>query len=164
MSALLGLNAKCYWATARATWGTVGTDGYSHEGAGSSVAGLTLLDNIKDLSLTLNTGEADVSTRGNGGWNATLATLKNGEISFDMVYDTSDTGLLQIQKCFFTNANLPLAVLDGVYTTVGTRGLWIDAMVTKFDKAEALADAQMVSVTLKPGYSSVDPEWVKVTA
>jgi hypothetical protein len=74
-----------------------------------------------------------------------------------MVYDTSDAGLLLIQKSFFTNANLPLAVLDGAKATTGTRGIWADFMVTKFEKSENLAEAQMVSGLAQAGYSSVGP-------
>lgn len=159
MGALLGLNAKLYSATTRATWGTLGTDGYTHEGAAPT---LTEMTNVKDLSINVETSEADVTTRGNAGWEASLATTKKAELSFNMVYDTSDAGLLLVQKSYFTNANLPLAVLDGPKATTGTRGFWADWMVTKFEKTENLGDAQMVSVTLKPGYSSVAPEPVKV--
>jgi hypothetical protein len=35
-------------------------------------------------------GEADVTTRGNAGWRATVATLKDGSIEFEMVWDTGD--------------------------------------------------------------------------
>jgi hypothetical protein len=159
--ALLGLNARLYSATTRATWGALGTDGYTHEGA--APAGLAAINNVKDLTLPIETGEADVSTRGNNGWEASLATLKKGELTFNMVYDTGDAGMLLIQKSYFLNANLPLAVLDGDKATSGTRGIWADWMVTKFEKTENLADAQMVSVSLKPAYSAVGPEPVKVT-
>lgn len=161
MGALLGLNAKLYSASNRSSWGAVGSDGYSHEGAAPS--NLTEMTNVKDLGLKVGTGEADVTTRGNGGWEAVLATLKKGELTFNMVYDTSDASLLLIQKSFYTNANVALAVLDGAKATSGTRGVWADFMVTSFEKSENLEEAQMVSISLKPGYSSVAPEPVKVT-
>jgi hypothetical protein len=40
--------------------------------------------NVKDLTLNLEAGEADVTTRGNNGWRATLATLKDGSVEFEM--------------------------------------------------------------------------------
>lgn len=160
MSALLGLNAKLYTATTRATWGTLGADGYTHEAA--APGGLTEVTNVKDLSATIEVDSADVTTRGNNGWKASLSTLKDAEISFDMVYDPTDAQMLLIQKAFFTNGNLAVAVLDGPKATSGTRGLWMDTNVSKFDKSENLTDAQMVSVSLKPAYSTVAPEAVKV--
>lgn len=162
MSALLGKDAHCYYATSRATWGSLGTDGFTHEGA--APAGLTELTNIKDLGMPINKDQADVTTRANNGWKATLPTLKDAEITFDMVYDTSDAGMVQLQKSFFTDSNIAIAVLDGAKATVGTRGFWMDCQVTKFEKQEPLDGAQMVSVALKPGYSAVAPEAVKVTS
>lgn len=161
MGALLGKEAKFYTATTRATWGAVGSDGYTHEGAAPS--GLTEVKDIRDLSFPISTGEADVSTRGSD-WEQTLATMKKASIDFEMVYDTSDAGLIKIQSCFFTKANLPVAVLDGDKATVGTRGFWLDAMVTKFEVQQPLEGGQMVQISLKPGYSSVPPEPVKVTS
>ena len=39
--------------------------------------------NVKDLTLNLEAGEADVTTRGNAGWKATIAALKDGSIEFE---------------------------------------------------------------------------------
>ena len=41
--------------------------------AGST--GNTEVKNVKDLTLTLESGEADVTTRATGGWRASAATL-----------------------------------------------------------------------------------------
>ncbi len=160
MGFLLGMNAKAYYGTVRATWGSLGSDGFSHEGA--AAGGLTELTNVRDLSLNVSTGEADVTTRGSAGWKLTAATLKDAEINFDMVYDTADAGFNKVQSAFFTNALLPMAILSGSKSVTNTAGLWMDAMVTKFEKSENLEDAQKVAVTVKPGYSAVAPEWVKV--
>jgi len=50
------------------------------------------MPNVKDLTLNLEAGEADVTTRGNAGWRATVATLKDGSIEFEMVWDMADAG------------------------------------------------------------------------
>ena len=39
--------------------------------------------NVKDLTLNLEASEADVTTRGNAGWRATIAALKDGSIEDD---------------------------------------------------------------------------------
>jgi hypothetical protein len=165
MSYLLGKDAKAYTGTnARTTFGTLGSDGFSHEGAGSSLAGLSELTNVRDLSLNVSTGEADVTTRGSGGWKLTAATLKDAEINFDMVYDLADTGFVRVQSAFFNNTTLPMAILSGSKTATNTAGLYMDAMVTKFEKSENLEDAQKVAVSVKPGYSAVAPEWIKIVS
>ncbi len=59
MSVKLGLDARLYRNTgtyASVTWNEV--------------------KNVKDLTLSLEAGEADVTTRGNGGWRATIATFE----------------------------------------------------------------------------------------
>ena len=43
------------------------------------------MTNVKDVTLNLEAGEADVTTRGNAGWRATIAALKDGSIEFEMV-------------------------------------------------------------------------------
>ena len=60
--ALLGMNAALYRDTAVA--GTPPT----------TPVGMTLVDNVKDLSTDFTAGEADVTTRANGGWRGTMAT------------------------------------------------------------------------------------------
>mgnify|MGYP002625510861 FL=1 len=71
------------------------------------------LPNVKDLTLNVEAGEADASTRGNGGWRATLATLKDGSIEFEMIWDTADAGFTAIKDAFFNNTPIEFAALDG---------------------------------------------------
>ncbi|MHB8973306.1 MAG: hypothetical protein ACYC3X_24050 [Pirellulaceae bacterium] len=47
------------------------------------------IKNVRDVTLSLETGEADATTRGNNGWRATVATLKDGSVEFDMVWDSN---------------------------------------------------------------------------
>ena len=53
------------------------------DGAGSWLE----LTNTKDVTLSLEAGEADVTTRGNDGWRAIVATLKEASVEFEMVWD-----------------------------------------------------------------------------
>ena len=57
MAIVLGLNAKLLRGAAGST-------------------GSTEVKNVKDLTLNLESGEADVTTRATGGWRATAGTLK----------------------------------------------------------------------------------------
>ena len=57
MSVVLGLDAKLFRGT-----------------AGTQAA--TEVTNVKDLTVTLESGEADVTTRATSGWKASVATLK----------------------------------------------------------------------------------------
>ena len=45
----------------------------------------TELTNVRDLTLNLEKGEADLTTRANNGWRATEGTLKDASVEFEMV-------------------------------------------------------------------------------
>lgn len=120
------------------------------------------LDNVKDLTLNLESGEADVTTRGNAGWRATVATLKEGSIEFEMVWDTGDTNFTAIQDAFFNGTDIEFAVMDGDITASGTQGLRATMAITSFSRSEALEEALMVSVNAKPTYATNAPEWMTV--
>ena len=145
MAVKLGLSAKIYRNT-----GTYATPVWNE------------IKNVKDLTLTLETGEADVTTRGNAGWKATVATLKDGSIEFEMVWDTADDDFGAIRDTFLNRGAMEFAVMDGDITVSGSQGLRATCMVTNFSRNEALEEAIKVSVTVKPTYSVNPPAWVVV--
>ena len=122
------------------------------------------MENVKDLTLNLEAGEADVTTRGNGGWRATVAALKDAAIEFEMVWDTADAAFQAIQQAFFNRAAVELAVMDGGITDAGSQGLRASFAITKFSRNEPLEEAMTVNVTAKPTYSSHAPTWMTVSA
>src|SRR5690606_3721511 len=79
--------------------------------------------NVKDLTLNLEASEADVTTRGNAGWRATIAALKDGSIEFEMVWDTGDPDFTAIKDAFFGNTSIEFAVMDGAVASSGSQGL-----------------------------------------
>jgi hypothetical protein len=121
-----------------------------------------LIGNVKDLTLSLETGEADVTTRGNAGWRATVATLKDGSLEFEMVWDTEDADFTAIRTAFLNNAAIEMAILDGLVATTGSQGLRASFMVTNFTRNEPLEEAITVSVSMKPTYSANAPAWMTV--
>jgi predicted secreted protein len=119
----------------------------------------TEVPNVRDLTLNLETGEADVTTRGNGGWRATVATLKDASIEFEMVWDTADANFTAIRNAFISNASLAVAVADGELEVETTQGFAANVMVTNFTRNESLEEAITVSVSMKPTYSTNAPAW-----
>ena len=121
-------------------------------GAGS----WTELANVKDVTLSLETGEADIATRANAGWRATVGTLKEASVEFEMVWDTADAGFTAIKDAFFNNEVIGLQVLDG---DAGS-GLEADFSITNFSRSEQLEEALTVSVTAKVTYDGTAPSWI----
>ncbi len=120
------------------------------------------IKNVKDVTLNLEAGEADVTTRGNAGWRATVATLKDASIEFEMVWDTADDDFAAIRDTFLNRGAMEFAVMDGDFTVTGSQGLRATCMVTNFSRNEALEEAITVSVTVKPTYAANPPSWVVV--
>ncbi len=139
MAIKLGMEAKLYYKTG----------GQSGGGSWNELA------NTRDVTLNLETGEADVTTRANSGWRATVGTLKEASVEFEMVWDTADAGFTAIKNAFFNNEMIGLRVLDGD----GGQGLQADFSITNFSRNEALEEAITVSVTAKVTYSDTPPSW-----
>jgi len=143
MSVKLGMQAKIYRNTgtwAAPTWVEIG--------------------NVKDVTLNLETGEADVTTRGNAGWRATLGTLKDASVEFEMVWEPADAEFSAIKDAFFNGTSIDLAVMDGDIAQTGTQGLRAEFSITAFSRNEPLEEAVTVNVTAKPAYSTNSPTWM----
>ncbi len=138
MSIVLGLNAKLLRGAAGAT-------------------GNTEVKNVKDLTLNLESGEADVTTRATEGWRATVGTLKDASVEFEILYDTEDEDFGAFASAYFNNSIIALFITDGA-----GNGLDADFSVTGFSVEQPLEEALSVSVTAKPTASTRAPSWVGV--
>ena len=138
MAIKLGLDAKLF----RGTAGTQGT---------------IEVTNVKDVSLSLESGEADVTTRKAKGWKLSVATLKEASLEITILYDTEDEDFLAFKTAYFTNTPLSLFVTDGDTTA---HGLDADFSVTGFTVDQPLEAAVTVKVTAKPTASDRAPVWV----
>jgi len=118
------------------------------------------IDNAKDVTLNLETGEADVTTRGNNGWRATAATLKDGSIEFEALWKPGDTAFDALQTAWAGGNEIAIAAMDGAIATSGNQGLAGNFSVTNFSRNEPLEEAVTVNVTLKP---SSFTEWYEAS-
>lgn len=122
----------------------------------------TVLGNVKDLTFTLEAGEADVTVRGNDGWRAFVGTLREASLEFEMMWDTQDPGFDAIKDAFLDPSNNPICfkVLDAA----GGSGLKAKFSILSFSRNEALEEAQTVSVTAKVTYGATTPPvWIEGT-
>lgn len=135
MSIVLGLNAKLF----RGTAGTTAN---------------TLVEKIKDVTLTLESGEADVTTRATNGWRASAATLKDASLEFELQYDTEDEDYQAFASAYFSNTAIALFVSDGAGV-----GLDADFSILSFTINQPLEEAMTVSVSAKPTATTRAPAW-----
>lgn len=122
-----------------------------------------IIDSARDVTLELSKGEADVTTRGNAGWRAIVATLKEASIQFEMVWDPDSDDNTALTNAFLNDTVVEFLVLDGPVGTNGSQGLRASCMVTEFSRSEPLEEAVTASVTVKPTLATNPPSWFVVT-
>lgn len=142
MAIKLGLEAKLYYSTG---------GGYSE------------ITNARNVTLNLETGEADVTTRGNQGWRAIVSTLRDASVEFELVWNTADAAFTALKNAFLAATHedrvISLRVLDGEYGA-GGEGLQADFVITNFTRNENLEEALTVNVTAKVTLTDTPPQWL----
>ena len=133
-----------------ATTYVLGMDAKLYEGAAdAALAALTEVDNVKDVTVSLETGEADVTTRGNSGWRATASTLKDCTVEFTMQWKPGDTAFEAIKNAFLDSTTVRLAPLTGARGAENSEGPFGNYSITNFSRNEPLEESITVSVTAK---------------
>ena len=122
------------------------------------------IDIVRNVTLNLEKGEADVTTRGAQGWKEVLPTLKEASIETELVWDTSHTIFGKLLQAFLNDENLEFLFLDGPNTQAGSQGLRAVCGVFKFSRDEQLDGALIANVSFKPTYGAVKPSWFTATS
>ena len=122
-----------------------------YQGAAGETAPSTMseVDNVRDVTLTMEAGEADITTLANSGWRATAPTLRECTVEFQMVWKPGDTVFEAIKAAFLTAGTVALAVLDQKASVSGAQGPLGDFSITNFSRNEALEEAIVADVTAK---------------
>ena len=94
--------------------------------------------------------------RSNNGRKATLATLLDESVDFDIWFDEDDAGVAALEDAFNNNTLLAMAVMSGAIDTAGSRGLVANMSITKCDRSEPLEGGVKLSITIKPGDEQAD--------
>lgn len=119
----------------------------------------TELTNVRDATFTMEAAEADLTTRNNNGWRATVSTLKDATVEFEMVWDTADAGFTAIKNAFLGATAADRLIGFQVLDSAGN-GLQADFNITQFTRNENLEEGVTVSVSAKVAYSSNAPSWL----
>lgn len=130
----------------------LGSDAVIYEGPTDTALGsLTEITNVKDVTLNMEADEADITTRANSGWEATVAALRKATVDFEMIWKTGDTVFDAIRTAFLTGDTVELAILDGprADSEYTSQGLIATFSITGFNRTESLRDAITASVNAK---------------
>ena len=129
---LLGMNAKAYQGV-----------------TGAALGALSEMANVKDVSLSLEAGEADVTTRANKGWRANASTLRECTAEFEMLWKPGDPAFQTLKRAFLTSGTVRMAFLTGAVDGEDAEGPVGDFSIPKFSRNEPLEEGVSVPVTAK---------------
>lgn len=132
----------------------LGLDGKAYYGTAGSQA-TTEIENIRDVTLNLETAEADITVRGGDGWRQMTPTLKDASVEFQVLYDEADSFSEDIIDAYLNNTTYAFYFRS----KTGGKGLDADFRVISATRSEGLEEAMMLNVTLKPTTSSRAPAW-----
>lgn len=131
---VLGMDAAAYYA----------------QSPESELSTMTEMRNIRgDLNISMEKGEADVTTRANDGWRATASTLKSCEVTFQMLYRHGDADIAAVETAFLNNSTLDFCFLSDDKAVSGARGPRATFDVANFSRGEPLEDGIAYDVTLR---------------
>lgn len=108
----------------------------------------TLMTNITNVELSMQRDRADVTTRAASGWKAEKPTLATMEVTFDMMYDPTDSDFAAFQTAFLSNTDIDMAFADGAIATTGTKYISGTFGIAEFSRNEPLAEGVTYSVTM----------------
>lgn len=156
MAHVLAENAKLYYSTSTYEADPVSPGTYWTE-----------ICNVKDVSLSLEKDEVEVTTRCSNGFKEFVDGLTDASVTFQMLYNTSDAAFTAIQTAFFNKTPIEIAVMDGALPAPSgstSSGLRAQCMVRSFSRSESLGEALMSDVSLRPvANDDAAPAWYSDT-
>lgn len=114
----------------------------------------TLLKTVGDVTVSLKKSETKISSRASR-WALFKGALKEADISFEVVDDSSDGALGALLAAFMSDSPMAFLVKDAVDGS----GLDADFEVLAADRDEKLEDAIKYKFTIKPTYVNRYPTW-----
>jgi hypothetical protein len=118
--------------------------------------GFTECGAARDVTVSVEMGEADVTTRASAGWENTEPALKKMSINFELLYDPDDAGFAALEAAVQSRAVIGLQAVDA-----DGKGVMGDFKIFSWVKTEALDGADVYAVTCKVARSANPPEWVE---
>lgn len=143
MTIQLGFNARIYY--------------------GTDIGDLAELRHVRTATLSLACDGSDLTPHASGGWKASTHTLRDATLTFTLLWDIADAGLLALRDAYLNDSTINLMFLDGADDDPlhAPEGLMAACIITKFARDERSTDAIAVSITAKPTLAEFDPSWMQ---
>lgn len=123
----------------------------------------TVVGNVRDVTLGLSRDEIDASARDSGDWEEVVSSMKSGEVSWQMRWNTGDANFATIRDAFLNGTAIAILILDDLKAVVGAQGIDADFTILSFQVSQPLRDMVTVDITAKPTPSTRAPAWHTTT-
>ncbi len=134
----------------------LGIDGQLlYDALGASNDTFVEISNVRDLTLSLESGDVDNTTRAGGGWKSALAGTRDASIEFDMNYDLADAVITALRTAWLAGTKVGFYIKD---QSAGA-GLKADFILTSFNVGQPRDGDQTLSISCKLHYDDIAPAW-----
>lgn len=137
--------------------GRSGQLAYNTSGAGGAGTWV-VINQVADVTLTLETGTDDVSTRGSGSFRVYAAVLKDveAEAQWPVDHAATDAGFSVLRTYMASGSSIGIRVLDAASGS----GIEADFYVTKIEESTPLDGAARVTCSFKLASSANAVEYI----
>ena len=114
------------------------------------------VQNVRDLTISMDKEEADLTTRPSGAptiiFKERRVTVTDASLEWESVWDPADADLLAIRDAFLNGAKIALAALDARITGEDgvAQGLAANFEIMKFGRDEPLTEGMKLQIVAKP--------------
>lgn len=119
---------------------------------GTSIASMAVLNNVRDLDVSLSCSAQDITPNDANGWRSSVPGDRELQISWTMVWDNADAGLQVIRDAYLNDTPVVLWIAGGIAAA---------CLITSCVRDERIANAIVLRVTAKPTLSTeIEPSWL----
>lgn len=137
----------------------LGKDAKIYRGdSGAVLSAMTEMSNVKDVTVNMEDGLVDITTRASGRFKSQAPTFGELSIEWEMLWKPADLGFQAVKNAYINKTALELAALDQDKGVAGAQGPKGSFYITSFSRSEPLEEA--ITVSVKATLSEFD-QWVE---
>lgn len=140
---ILGKDGKLYYHATALTAG-------ANSDYATKLSTATELTNVQDVNTNLTKDTVELPSRANGGWKTKVGTLKDGTVTFSMLWKPGDANFEAFRDAYLDDDEIAVFVLDQDKATTGSQGIAGNFNVINFSRGEPIAGAMTADVELSP--------------
>lgn len=120
------------------------------------------MDNVRDIELSLDFTDVEVTLRAGGGYKAHEPALADISFSTEHLHDPADTQLTTLRNAAIARTMLEVGIMDQDIATAGSQGFTMPVKAFSFKPSQMLDGIMSDAFDWKICYASFTPSYVTV--